>query len=257
MADETSVIFDNREGHEAKLAILCPVRNDQRLFRLLDHLKSQARDEVHVWILNDLQPDPFITELPAPLRGVILYHARPCTIATKMNLLLDKAEGEWRAVIESDTIPDERWLADVLRIAENGERNAVHVGGEMFEKGLSLNNILFPADLDLPRFQENLHYAQDTGWFMACEHKGYSVVRHNREALLFHDVLGKKYLRHYMRFIYYSYDFAFLAAKYGGGAFLKRRLLAEGFYLFRGLLNLPLTLVFYVWFALKKAVGRL
>jgi hypothetical protein len=254
MSDALAVLFDNRDDASAQLCVLVPVRNDRRLFKLLEGLGTQARADVHVYILNDLKPEPLITQLTPPLRGVVLYSRRDLTIAQKVNALMSQAQGEWLVLIESDTVPHENWLSEILALAQKADPHAVHQGGEIFAKLPNMNNILFRKDLGVPAFDDTMHWAQDTAWFIACGKAGIRVVPHEQQALMFHDA---RRMEGDMRFIQFARDFAYLAVLMNDGDLLKRRLLAEAYYLVKGAASLPALLGFYVYYRLKTLVkGR-
>lgn len=253
MTDSLSVIFDNRDNQACRLSILIPVRNDRRLFHLLDELKLQITDETHVYVLNDLKPEPLILALPAPIRGVILHSRDDLTIAGKVNALIAQARGDWMVIIESDTIPHKAWVAEMLKLTANADRNSIHQGGELFAKRRNLNNILFQRDLNIPPYEDTLYCAQDTAWFMACERAGIPIVRHDLEALIFHDA---RIMEGDTRFIKFAHDFAFIAAQKGQSGTLKRRLLAEGYYLVRGAINIILIPLFFIYFVFQRTFNR-
>ena len=87
MADQMDIIFNNSGVNPYRLSVLIPVKNDQRLHRLLDALALQARDDVQVCVINDLRPEPIITKLPAPLT-VTSWRQRHFLILTGSSLLL-------------------------------------------------------------------------------------------------------------------------------------------------------------------------
>lgn len=244
------VIFDNRAVGDARLSVLIPVRDDNKLFMLLDVLAHQSRAGVEICIANDLQPRPFVDALPHPLTGVIYHATKHCSIACKINHLLTTARGEWIVVIESDTIPDARWMDDLLSLISLSDPACVHLGGEIYAKPFNLNNVFFRRQAGLPRHEEATFFANDTAWLMACERQGFPVVRHDREALLYHDTARPDCMN--MRFLYYAHDFAFIAAQQQDGAFFYRKLLAELYYLARGVVNVPVFILIYCFYRLKQ-----
>ncbi len=239
---EPCVVWDNRKTTTARLAILIPVHDDVRIFALLDALKTMVDDRVHLYILNDFQPESFLHELPEPLQGVLFHSARCWTIAAKTQYLLDHATCEWRVIVESDALPHKDWLSEIFHIMENGDPACVHQGGEIFRKVRTLNNILTHRHLRAPRHPGEVQAANDIAWFLACDEAGIPVVAHDVEAILFHD---RRPLEGDMRFIQYARDNARLAIRYPKAAPLKRRVLAEGYYLVRGLVSLPVLLACY------------
>ena len=190
----------------------------------------------------------------SPIRGVVFHYRELCSIAEKINTLLQAARGEWVVIIESDTIPDARWIADLLRMIPGLDPNAVHVGGEIYEKPLNLNNVLFRKSLPVPPHEEDTFWANDTGWFLACDARGIPLIHHDREALVYHDTVSKQ--AQFNRLVQYAYDFAYLAAKYGRFDFFKRKVLAEGYFLARALIMLPLLLLCYAGFKLARLFRR-
>jgi hypothetical protein len=252
MAASLSTIFDNRSGASCRLCVLIPVRNDQRLFAMLDVLKGQVTPDVNVYVLNDLKPDPFVRKLPDPIHGVILYSHDPMTISQKVNALVARAQGEWLVIIESDTIPHRDWIAEMLTLTRTAAPRAIHQGGEIFGKRENMNNILFRRDLKVPDYDDTLYWAQDTAWFMACEKAGIPVVRHDMEAIIFHDA---RMPEGDMRFVAFARDFAYLTIRHGNFGFLRRRLIAESYYVLKGVASLILLPLFCVYFAVRKALG--
>ncbi len=248
MADQMDIIFNNSGVNPYRLSVLIPVKNDQRLHRLLDALALQARDDVQVCVINDLRPEPIITKLPAPLTGMILYSRRDITLGQKLSVLRDVAQGEWVVCIESDTLPLKNWVDDVLKLIDDADPGAVHQGGEIFTKTRNLNNYIFKRDLEVPAYDSELYWAQDTAWFMGCDRAGISIIKHDFEAILFHDA---RILEGDMRFLRYACDFARLAAQNSQSGFLRRRLLAEGYYLTRGAINLSFLFPMYIYFKVK------
>ena len=249
MAANHQILFDNRSGATAKLCVLISVRNDRGLFKLLEAFKSWNRTDFHVCIANDLNPEPFISELPAPLRGMILHHKTSVTIATKINSLIETARGEWLAVLETDALPTKDWLDDVFEIINGGQPDAVHLGGEIYAKPFNLNNVIFRKRAEIPQHLDDTYYANDTGWFLACEKLGIPLVRHDQKALVFHDTDP---LRGYMRFFLYAHDYAYLSAEYQDYKFFKRKVMVECYYLLRGLVDVPALLIFFAFYSVKR-----
>jgi hypothetical protein len=249
MTNNNLVLFDNRPAEPVKLCILISVRNDRGLFTLLEILKAYKRTDFHVCIANDLNPEPFIYELPAPLRGFILHHKTPATIATKFNSLIAAARGEWLATLETDTLPTKEWLDDVFKIIGGTEPDAVHLGGEIYAKPLNLNNVIFRKRAEIPQHLADTYYANDTGWFMACEKRGIPLVRHDKEALVFHDTDP---MRGYMRFFLYAHDYAYLSAELQDYKFFRRKVMVECYYLLRGLVDLPALFIFFAFYSVKR-----
>ena len=253
MNNQLTVVFNNFVGVTCRLSVLIPVRNDFRVNRLLEVLALQARDDMQVCIINDLKPDPIITALPSPLKGTILHSDSDITLGEKLATLLERSQGEWVVYVESDTIPHKNWVEDMMNLIEEAAPGAVHQGGEIFAKSRNLNNFFFKRGLKVPRYERGLYWAQDTVWFMACENAGIPIIRHDLEAVLFHDA---RVSEGDMRFFKYAIDYAYLAAQDGQFELLKRRLLAEGYYLTRGLTGVLSMPPLYVYFYIKKLIGR-
>jgi len=249
MTDQSLIIFDNRTGSAAKLSILISVRNDKGLFTLLEILKGYKRTDFHVCIANDLNPEPFIRDLPEPLRGVILHHKNSATIATKINSLIEAAHGEWLVTLETDTLPTKDWLDDVFSIIAGPEQDAIHLGGEIYAKPLNLNNVIFRKRAEIPPHLADTYYANDTGWFLACEKRGIPLVKHDKKALVFHDTDP---LRFYMRFFLYAHDYAYLSAEYQDYRFFKRKVMVECYYLLRGIVDIPTLLFCFAFYSVKR-----
>jgi len=250
MNKDLSILFDNRPSKACKLSILVPVRNDKRVFKLLDALKLQILPCAHVCIINDLKPSPLLRELPNPIQGVIFHSSKDMTIAEKTNALLAHATGEWVVFIESDTIPHKDWLTEILALCASGNPSAIHQGGEMYVKGRNFNNFLFRRDLGVPPFDNEMQYAQDTAWFTNCETKGIPIIPHSMHALIFHDALT---LEGDMRFFKFAHDYALIAIQTRNGAFFRRRLLAESYYAIRGILSIFALIFYYCSFSLRRA----
>jgi len=257
MHENTTMVFDNRAGQSAKLAVLIPVRDDKRIHNLLASLRPQINDQVHVIVINDKQPESFIKELPVPIHGAILHHREPCKLSEKINMLWDFAQAEWLAVLESDAILHRDWVRDVFHIMEQGDEKSVHLGGELFEKTLNLNNSIFKKDDDyFPRHADQTCYANDTAWFMECEHRGIPLVKHRFEAIVFHDTILNTQPYRIGRLFRHMQDFGYLAAAYPKAGMIKRRILAEGYWLFRGICCTPVFLFFAVYYKIKNWLIR-
>ena len=248
MSKDFKTLFDNRPSTACKLSILIPVRNDNRIFKLLDALKLQILPCVHICILNDLKPTPLLQNLPDPIQGIIFHSSNDMTIAEKANALLANATGEWVVYIESDTIPHKEWLEDILTICASENPLAIHQGGEIFVKSRNFNNFLFRRDLSVPAFTDAIKYAQDTAWFMNCDKSGLLIVPHIMQALIFHDARKPE---GDMRFLGFAHDFSLIAAQTHDGAFFWRKFLAEAFYLIRGAVSLLALVLYYTFFRLK------
>lgn len=244
------MLFDNSQQITPDFSVLVSVRDDRRIQNLLAAFQQFDTRQFLVCIANDLCPEPFIKSLPDPLYGFIIHHHRQRSIADKINSLIEHARTDWVIVLESDAVPTQGWLEDIARIIRTEQKDAVHLCGEIYAKLPNLNNVLFRRRPEIPKHESDTYYANDTGWFLACEQRGIPIVKHDRRGLVFHDTNTSSA---YRRFLLYARDYGYLAAKYHNFAFAKRKVLEESYHLVRGLINLPLFIVCFLFFTIVES----
>jgi glycosyltransferase involved in cell wall biosynthesis len=97
------------------VSVIVPVKNDKRLFDLIKALEKQTFKDFEVLIADDsdekLLNEKDIKNIKLNLK---YFHTKPSTISDKMMFLVKKAKADKITITESDYIPSERWLEDLL-----------------------------------------------------------------------------------------------------------------------------------------------
>ena len=99
--------------------------------------------------------------------------------------------------------------------------------------------------------------SNDTAWFMECARRKLPVIKHTFECMLYHDALTKQVPHGFRRFPLHVHDLAYMAVKYHDRALLGRCVLAEGYYLIRGMINLPLVCIIAGYYWLRRLTGTM
>lgn len=245
------IILKNLNKREFETSILVPIRQDKKMYKLLDCLSKQKYKNFVLLIANDSK-EPYLKKQDFPENlNYIYYHSPEEKYSTfdKLNFLGEKIDTPYAAITESDCEPSENWLADLIPIVK--KEKTVIKGCEARPVGCCTGNLVFPSEiLKKVKFDLNIPIVADYEWAMNLERQGYNLKFYNDKGLVFHNlVTGKARLN---RIIPCARDDVYMAFKYKSGKFIWRKILRNGFQIFEGILTLLAYIYYFFYFSIKK-----
>ena len=212
MGEKSSVkiIFDNSRQRSVEVSVIVPIRDDPRVYRLIDALKLQKFKNFEVIFINDA-PKPFIdtSKIPKNLNVKIIHSTKPLNIAKKLNVGAKYALGKYYAITETDCVPSKSWLFDTYAYIKT-KKNTLLKGNEARNQDVSLANLVFsPSCIKDCPLDEEFHYLSDVQWLRQLNEKGFKIDLKNIGPL-YHECYGKgnywkKTKRHFKDMLEYTY----------------------------------------------------
>lgn len=235
-------------------SVLLFLRQDARVFKLLESLGKQEYKDFIVLIANDSKT-PYLQDKDIPNNlSYIYYHSdeEKYSPYDKINFLADKIETKFAALTESDCEPGPRWLADLLPLARKSKN--VIKGCEARPIGCCTANLVFPAEIiKKVKFDKDIPLIADYEWGMALEKAGYKID-YAGNGLVFHNTLTGK--PRFNRIIPAARDEVYIAFKYKKPEFLIHKILRNGYNIFNGLCLTLLYILFVPYFFIKRLLSK-
>lgn len=167
-----------------KVSVIVTVKNDKRLIDLIKALEKQTFKDFEVLIADSSEERIFKGETKLYMK---YFHTKPMTIADSLMFLAKKASSEIIAITESDCVPNERWLEDLIN--EYEDKKTIIVGSQDIVSPrvevISFASLLVPKDAFKIKMNKKLKVAEDTDWFMSLKEKGFKFKKINK-ALVIH-----------------------------------------------------------------------
>jgi hypothetical protein len=253
---EFNIIDKNLKRKDFETSILLPIRQDKRAYVLLNSLARQKYKNFVLLIANDSK-EPFFKKEDFPKGLNYIYYHTPeekYTQYEKLNFLINEVKTPYSAITESDCIANENWLSDLIPIVKKDKQPLK--GCEVRPLGCCTANLLLPTDiLKEVKFDENIAIIGDYEFGMALEKSGHKLTVFTDRGRIYHNLgLGKP---QYNRIIPCARDETYVAFKYKDMAFLKKKILRNGYNAFFGISEIFLMVFYYIpYFYLKKLFGK-
>ena len=155
-----------------KVSVVVPVKNDIRIFDLIRALEKQTFKDFEVLIADDSKEKLFNEKTNLDLK---YFHTKSMTIADKFNFLSKRAKANNIAVTESDCIPSEKWLEELVSEYENDE--TIVVGAQVTSENINYGNLLIPKKAFKIPHDNSMKIADDTDWFLRLSERGFVFKR--------------------------------------------------------------------------------
>ena len=192
-----------------KVSVIVTVKNDKRLVDLVKALERQTFKDFELLIADSSEKRIFDGRTSLDLK---YFHTKPMSIAESLMFLATKAKSEMIAITESDCIPTERWLEDL--VSEYEDKKTVIVGAQEIVSPrvevISFASLLVPKAAFKIKMDKNLKLAEDTDWFMSLKEKGFKFKKINK-ALVTH---YKDPIKRILRSFEYAKSHAYIYVKH-------------------------------------------
>lgn len=166
------IIDSNLKKKNFETSVLLPIRADKRMHDFLEGLSKQKYRNFVLLIANDSKV-PYLKKEDFPKNiNYIYYHTPEEKYSTfeKLNFLAEQVKTPISAVTESDCIPHENWLSDLVPIAKK-EKSLIK-GCEIRVGGWGSANLVFQSEI-----LKNVKWDPDADIFGDYEY-GFSVQEH-------------------------------------------------------------------------------
>lgn len=250
------IISQNLKNKKPEISVLVPIREDKRMYTLLDRLAKQKYKKFILIIANDSK-EPYLKEKDFP-KGInyIYYHSPNPKYSTfeKLNFLIDKVKTPYLAITESDCEPSENWLEELMPLVK--KEKCVIKGCEARPIRWCTANLVMPSEIaKKEKFDTNIPIVGDYEWGMNIEKKGYKFKILSQEGMVYHNLLtGKARLN---RIIPCARDDAYMSIKYKSPNFLWHKVLRNGHMALVGISQIILYLWFVPYLWIKKSIKKL
>ncbi|MBU5687918.1 MAG: glycosyltransferase family A protein [Candidatus Aenigmatarchaeota archaeon] len=230
-----------------KVSVIVPVKNDKRLIDLIKALEKQTFKDFEVLIADDSEKKIFNEKTSLNLR---YFHTKPMKITEKLHFLAKKANSNIIAVTESDCIPSETWLEDLL--SEYKDDKTIIVGVQQilspYNVVLSYGSLLIPKNAFKIQHDAKLSIADDTDWFFTLEENGYSFFQINK-GVVFH---YKDPVKRLFRSFAYAKDNAYIYIKHNKDKRIIKSILFQSATIFFSFVTILTLIVFGIYYKLRK-----
>lgn len=240
---DLKVIYKKVRDKDCEVSVLVPIREDKRMYTLLNKLAKQKYKKFILMIANDSK-EPYLKEKDFPKElNYVYYHSPNPKYSTfeKLNFLIDNVKTPYLAITESDCEPSENWLSELVPLVK--KENCVIKGCEARPMSWCTANLIMPSEVaKKEKFDTNIPIVGDYEWGMNIEKKGYKFKILSQEGMVYHNLLTGK--ARFNRIIPCAQDDVYMAIKYKSPGFLWHKVLRNGY---QALLGISQTIL-YIWF---------
>lgn len=244
-------ILKKVKSKKYETSVLVPIREDKRIYALLKALSKQKYKNFLVMIANDSKK-PYLNEKDFPKNlNYVFYHSPESIYSTfdKLNFLIDQVKSPYAAITESDCIPSDSWLSELIPAVRKEKK--VLKGIEARPVGCCTANLVFPSPIGKKiKFDTSIPIVADFEWGMNLEKQGHKIKFLNDKGLVYHNLVTGK--ARFNRIIPCAKDDVAMAFKYKSPGFLWRKILRNGYEVFRGISQNLFYLVYTPYFAVKS-----
>jgi len=234
-----------------KVSVIVTVKNDKRLIDLIRALEKQTFKDFELLIADSSEKRIFNESTTLDLK---YFHTKPMTIAESLMFLAKKANSEIIAITESDCVPNERWLEDL--VSQYEDKKTIIVGSQDIVSPrveiISFASLLVPKTAFKIKMNKNLKVGEDTEWFMSLKEKGFKFKKIDK-ALVIH---YKDPIKRIFRSFEYAKSHAYIYVKHGKEERIIKSMgfqLIQSFYSLVTLFSLMLFWIYYkIRFLFKK-----
>jgi GT2 family glycosyltransferase len=167
-----------------KVSVIVTVKDDKRLIDLIRALEKQTFKDFELLVADSSEKRIFNETTTLELK---YFHTKSMTIAESLMFLAKRAKAEIIAITESDCVPNERWLEDL--VSEYEDEKTIIVGTQDIVSPrveiISFASILVPKNAFKIKMNKNLKVGEDTDWFMSLKENGFKFKKINK-ALVVH-----------------------------------------------------------------------
>jgi len=167
-----------------KVSVIVTVKDDKRLIDLIKALEKQTFKDFELLVADSSEKRIFNETTTLDLK---YFHTKPMTIAESLMFLAKRAKAEIIAITESDCIPNERWLEDL--VSEYEDEKTIIVGTQDIVSPrveiISFASILVHKNAFKIKMNKHLNVGEDTDWFMSLKENGFKFKKINK-ALVIH-----------------------------------------------------------------------
>lgn len=238
-----------------EVSVLMPIREDKKVYKLLENLSKQNYKEFILLIANDSKK-PYLKDSDFPKNlNYIYYYAPEQKYSTfdKLNFLATKIKTPYSAITESDCEPHENWLSDLVPIVK--KEKTVIKGCEARPIGCCTANLIFPTEiLKNTKFDVDIPVVADYEWGMNLQKRGTPIKFYNDKGIVFHNLItGRPRLN---RIIPCAKDEVAIAFKYKNPEFLINKILRNGYNIFVAISQTFLIIFYYIPYFFFKSLKK-
>ncbi len=234
-----------------KVSVIVPLKNDKRVFDLLSALEKQTFKDFEVLIADDsdekIIKDDFIKKLKLNIR---YFYVKSSKVSEKIIFLSRKAKADIIAITESDCIPSERWLEDLISEYEDertivlGVQNLLSPYFTIF----SFGSVLVPKRAFSIAFDKTIKRGEDTDWYYSLLEKGYRFKQINKGVVLHYKDPVKRLLRSFD----YAKDNAYIYIKHNDGKRILKSIFFQLATIFFSFVTIVTLIIFGIFYKIKK-----
>lgn len=231
--------------------MIVPVKDDKRLIDLIKALEKQTFKDFEVLIADSSKERIFkgMTKLKMKY-----FHTKPLTIAESLMYLAKKASANIIAITESDCVPNEKWLEDL--VSEYEDENTIIVGSQdiisPYVEVISFASLLVPKEAFKVKMSKRLRVGEDTDWFMTLKTKGFKFKKINK-ALVMH---YKDPLKRLFRSFEYARSHAFIYVKHKKEERIVKSIIFQLLQSFYSLLTAITLFIYWCYYRIKKVFKK-
>jgi len=234
-----------------KVSVIVTVKNDKRLLNLIDALEKQTFKDFELLIADSSEERIFKGETKLNMK---YFHTKPMTIADSLMFLAKKASSNIIAITESDCVPNERWLEDLINQYE--DKKTIVVGSQDIVSPrvevISFASLLLPKEAFKVKMEKQLKVAEDTDWFMSLKEKGFKFKKINK-ALVIH---YKDPIKRMFRSFEYAKSHAYVYVKHKKEERIIKSIGFQTLQSFYSLLTAITLLAYWLYYKIKFAFKR-
>jgi len=225
-----------------KVSIIVPVKDDKRISNLIRALERQTFKNFEVLIADDSKERLFNEKTKLDLK---YFHKIPMSIADKFHFLGKKAKADIIAVTESDCVPSERWLEELLSEYENDK--TIVVGAQVTSENINYGNLLIPKKAFKISHDNILKIADDTDWFLTLTEKGFVLKSINKAVVRHYKNPVKRLLRSFT----YGREHAYVYIKHRKDRKLLNSIFFQSASSFFSLFTVILLIMYGIYYKIK------
>lgn len=227
-----------------KVSVIVPVKDDKKIFNLISRLEKQSFKDFEI-LIQDASDKKLNIKTKLKLRH---FYIKNMSISDAFHLLAKKAKSKLIVITESDCLPSERWLEELLSEYENDK--TIVVGAQAQPKILGYGNILLPKKAFKIPHDRSLKIADDTDWYLTLEKKGFRF-KYIDKALVMH---YKDPIKKILRVFKYGREHAYTYIKHGKEKKLFFSILYQSALVLSSILMVILLIIYGIYYKIKFAL---
>ncbi|MEM5777292.1 MAG: glycosyltransferase family A protein [Candidatus Aenigmatarchaeota archaeon] len=230
-----------------KVSVIVPVKNDKRLLDLIKALEKQTFKDFEVLIADDSEKRIFNGKTSLNMK---YFRTKPMKVGKKIEFLAKKAASDLIAVTESDCLPSEKWLEELVSEYEDNKTIIVGVQNLLspYVNVYSFGSLLIPKKAFDISFDSTIKRGEDTDWFFSLQKKGFKFKQINKGVVLHYKDPVKRLLRSFD----YAKDNAYIYIKHDQDKRIIKSILFQNATLFFSLVTILTLIVFGIYYKLRK-----